>query len=87
MTSRKTSSAVAFALGAILTVVSSAASAGPPGNILAQRPAAPAPNRPSEGQAANCDCRRMMGDAAMRDQCMSMMSDHRGETSEPRQPG
>lgn len=82
MSKRSLPSAGAIALGVLS--IASAALAGPPGHPFERKPV-PAPAAPqAQGQAqTTCDCMMMKGAAAMRDQCMAMMS----PPTAPSQPG
>ena len=90
MTDRNFTALSALALG--LVIAASAASAQPYGKggayaaAPAARPSGQEEHR-SHMRQASCDCSMMSGAAGMRDQCMSMMGDHRDETPQPRQPG
>lgn len=85
--------ASALALGLVLALSVGASAA------LAQRgyrpptPAAPSAQNAAQDaayvsthRAATCDCPMMKGDAAMREQCMSMMSRHHGAGPNGGQP-
>jgi hypothetical protein len=83
MSKRSLLSAGAVALGVLS--IASAALAGPPGHPFERKPvpAPAAPQAQGQAQATTCDCMMMKGAAAMRDQCMAMMSLPRA----PSQPG
>lgn len=76
MSVRHLLSAGALALGVLS--VAPAVLAGPPGHPF-ERKSVPAPTAPPapQARASTCDCMMMKGAAAMREQCMAMMSDHR----------
>ena len=76
MSMRHLLSAGAVALGVLS--LATAVFAGPPGHPF-DRKLVPAPATPlaPQAQADTCDCMMMKGAAAMREQCMAMMSDHR----------
>lgn len=90
MTKLNLVAAGALALGLAATAFASQAQPyGKGGNYSlapAPRAAAQAEHRPHL-QKAKCDCPMMKGDAAMQDQCMSMMGDRRGDAPKPGQPG
>ena len=90
MTKLNLVAAAALALGLAATAFASQAQPyGKGGNYSlapASRSAAPAERR-AHLQKAKCDCPMMKGDAAMQEQCMSMMGDHRDNAPKPGQPG
>jgi hypothetical protein len=83
MTQRHSLVAGALSLGLALFAVSAANAqpSGKGGNYGPQPPAA-APKT----HHAKCDCPMMKGDAAMRDQCMSMMDNHQPSAAQPATP-
>ena len=90
MTKLNLVAASALVLGLAATAFASQAQPfGKGGNYSlapAPRPAVQTEHRPHM-RMAKCDCPMMKGDAALQEQCMSMMGDHRGDAPKPGQPG
>ena len=86
MTKLNLVAAGALALGLAATAFASQAQPYGKGGNYSLAPAGQAEHR-THLQKANCDCPMMKGDAAMQEQCMSMMGDHRDNAPKPGQPG
>ncbi|CAN7655748.1 hypothetical protein LJR225_005191 [Phenylobacterium sp. LjRoot225] len=90
MTNRSFTALSALALA--LSIAASAAHAQPYGkggnyNVAPSSASSAQDEHKSHMRQTKCDCSMMKSDGAMRDQCMSMMSGHRGETAQPGQAG
>jgi hypothetical protein len=86
MTNRNFTAISALALGLVIAASTAYAQPYGKGGNYAPAPAA----RPSgqddhrrQVHDAKCDCSMMISAGGMRDQCMSMIGDHHGETTQP----